>query len=46
MKWKDALHMIESIPGTFWGVVFGSFVSLTGVWLPEFKLLIGACKRS
>jgi hypothetical protein len=30
---KEALEIIEIIPGTFWGVIVGSLFSLGGVWL-------------
>lgn len=33
MDFDDLLDLILEIPATFWGVVFGSFFSILGVWL-------------
>ena len=32
MKWlREGINLVEAIPPTFWGIVFGSFFSLGGV---------------
>lgn len=33
MDFMDVLTLIEDIPATFWGVLFGAFFSILGVWL-------------